>query len=94
MNEIDAIYQNALKDIMENGIDSEDKRLFHKDQPVNKSATRALPGLSIKYDLSKGFTLISLRKLPIKLFVAESIWFLLGDSTSEPFLSKYTKIWE
>lgn len=95
MQKIDLLYREALLDILENGIEQEDKRLFHKEQAENRSKTKAISGLKIQFDLKKdGFPLLSLRKLPVKLFTAEAVWFLKGDNTTEPFFKKFAKIWE
>lgn len=95
MQKVDVLYKRALKEIIKNGYESDDKRLFHKTQPGNKSQTKSVNGLLFKFDLKRdGFPLISLRKIPIQIFVAETIWFLNGDNKTEPFLKNYTKIWE
>jgi len=95
MNKIDILYQNALKQIMNQGLENDDKRLFHRDKLQNKSKTKALPGMLFEIDLEKdGLPILSLRKIPVKLFVAESIWFLVGHNKTEPFFKKYSKIWE
>jgi thymidylate synthase len=41
-----------------------------------------------------GFPLLTLRKYPIKAFVAEQIWFLSGSRKPEDFLRDYTHIWD
>ncbi len=57
--------------------------------------TRALPGLSFSIDMGKeGFPLLTLRKIPIKIFVAEQIWFISGSRKPEDFLRAFTKIWD
>lgn len=57
--------------------------------------TRAIPGLHFTTDLQKdGFPLLTLRKIPIRVFVAEQIWFLLGSRKPADFLREYTKIWD
>src|SRR3989344_3225356 len=68
MASFDKIYQSLLKDIMKHGVRDINSRTGHE--------TAALPGLSFSIDLQKeGFPLLSLRKIPIKLFVAEQVWF-------------------
>ena len=84
MTQYDIAYQNALKDIMENGIEELNQRTGHK--------TKAIPGLTIKID-GASFPLLTLRKIPIKLFVAEQIWFLTGSKNPDELLGNYTKIW-
>lgn len=76
-----------ISKIMEEGISDLNQRTGHE--------TRALPGLTFSTDLEKdGFPLLSLRKIPIRIFVAEQIWFLSGSRKPEDFLRDYTKIWD
>lgn len=57
--------------------------------------TKAIPGLHFSTDLEKdGFPLLTLRKIPVKSFVAEQAWFITGSRKPEDFLRQYTKIWD
>lgn len=90
MNEIngyDLAYQQILRDIMERGIREVNERTGHE--------TATLPGVSLSLDLEKdGFPMLSLRKVPIKMFVAEQVWFIAGLRKPADFLREYTKIWD
>lgn len=87
MAKFDVIYQSLLGDIMKRGIRDKNARTGHE--------TAALPGLSFSIDLEKdGFPLLSLRKIPIKLFVAEQIWFVSGSRKPADFLREFTHIWD
>ena len=83
---IDKWYGNALKEV----------RIFGSRE-VNKRTgveCEAAPGLTFQTDLlESGFPLLSLRKLPIKNFVAEQMWFLGGEDRVQ-WLSQHTKIWD
>ncbi len=86
MTEYDIQYKNILKDIMANGY-------LHYDK-LHDIHIKALPGVTMEIDLSKdGFPLSTLRKLPIKGWVAEQIWFLMGEKNPDIFLGDFTKIW-
>ena len=65
-NEFDIQYQQILKDIMENGYAETNKRTGH--------VCKSLPGMTMKFDLEKGFPLLSLRPIPLKVFIAEHIF--------------------
>ena len=92
---INKIYKDLLRQILERGTDIQDHRRFHKVRPKEKVITRTIYGFNFKYDLSKhGLPLISLRKIPYKLFVAEAIWFLQGDNNPNGLIHDYTKIWD
>ncbi len=60
-----------------------------------KHETAALPGLHFSLDIERqGFPLLSLRKIPVKLFVAEQVWFVMGSRKPADFLRDYTRIWD
>ncbi len=85
MNEFDIQYQGILKDILENGYEEVNERTGH--------VCKSLPGMTMKFDLAKGFPLLTLRKIPLKVFIAEQIWFLMGARNLE-WLQDFTKIWD
>ncbi len=87
MSRFDDIYQNLVRDIMTRGIAEVSERTRHE--------TRALPGVHFSLDLEKdGFPLLSLRKIPIKMFIAEQVWFISGQRKPAIFLRDFTKIWD
>lgn len=87
MAKFDKIYQGLLKDIMTRGIAEVNERTGHE--------TKALPGLSFSIDLQKdGFPILSIRKIPTKIFIAEQVWFISGARKPEIFLRDFTKIWD
>jgi len=87
MAKFDEIYQGMLRDIMEKGIPEMSQRTGHE--------TRAIPGMHFSIDIEKdGFPLLTLRKIPVKMFVAEQIWFITGARKPEIFLREFTKIWD
>lgn len=72
---------------MNKGIRDANKRTGHE--------TAALPGLSFSTDIEKdGFPLLTLRKIPIRIFVAEQVWFISGSRKPADFLRDFTKIWD
>lgn len=87
MSRFDEIYQSMLKQIMTDGVKEKNARTGHE--------TAALPGLTFSIDLEKeGFPLLSLRKIPTKIFIAEQLWFASGARKPEIFLREFTKIWD
>ncbi|MEI7579986.1 MAG: thymidylate synthase [bacterium] len=86
MTIFDKVYQNLLKDILDNGIEDVNAR--------SQYTCKAIPGAHFNLDLQKsGFPLLTLRKLPLKIFVAEQIWFLMGNN-DPAWLRPFTKIWD
>jgi thymidylate synthase len=87
MAQFDKIYQQMLSQIMTSGVREVNSRTGHE--------TAALPGLSFSIDIEKeGFPLLSLRKIPTKIFIAEQVWFISGARKPEIFLRNFTKIWD
>lgn len=84
MTQFDKVYQNAILRIMNEGIEEFNERTGYK--------TKIVPGLTFQVDF--GFPILTLRKIPIKVFVAEMIWYLSGSMNPDDLVSKYTKIWE
>jgi thymidylate synthase len=87
MATFDRIYRDLLQNIMENGIAEVNARTGHE--------VKAIPGLSFSIDIEKdGFPLLALRKIPIKIFVAEQVWFVAGARRPDDFLRGFTRIWD
>ncbi len=56
--------------------------------------TRSIFGYQMRFDLSRGFPLITTKKLHIKSIITELLWFLRGDSNIK-WLNKHgVKIWD
>ncbi len=87
MTKFDEIYKKLVTDIMKDGIVEFSERTGYE--------TKAIPGLHFSMDIEKdGFPLLTLRKIPVKMFIAEQVWFLSGARKPEIFLRDYTKIWD
>lgn len=87
MAKFDQLYQGILERILTEGTRELSERTGHE--------TTAIPGLHFSIDVEKdGFPLLTLRKIPIKMFVAEQIWFIAGLRKPADFLRDYTKIWD
>jgi len=87
MTKFDEIYKNLVREIMTNGISEMSERTGHE--------TKSIVGAHFQLDIEKdGFPLLTLIKTPIKMFVAEQIWFISGARKPEDFLRNYTRIWD
>ena len=85
MTSFDCLYLESIRNIYQKGDDILNERTgLH---------TKALPGIT--YDLwpGSGFPLLTLRKIPIKLFCAEVVWMITGGKKLD-FLRQFTKIWD
>lgn len=87
MTKFDQIYTDILKRILKDGIE--------ETSALQKIKTKALPGVHFQIDIEKeGFPLLTVRTIPVKMFVAEQIWFISGARKPADFLRDYTKIWD
>jgi len=87
MARFDEIYQSLLGQIMTEGVRETNQRTGHE--------IAAVPGLTFSIDIEKeGFPLLSLRKIPTKIFIAEQVWFAAGARKPDDFLRDFTKIWD
>jgi len=84
MHQFDVQYKEAIRKIMNEGNEEYNERTGHR--------TMALPGMT--FEIDQTFPLLTLRKIPVRIFVAEQMWFIMGEDNPEKFLSKYTKIWD
>lgn len=83
----DEIYQGMLRQIMQDGVRQVNQRTGHE--------IAAVPGLSFSTDIERdGFPLLSLRKIPTKIFIAEQVWFVSGARKPDDFLRDFTRIWD
>lgn len=64
-------YQFLIKDILENGYETDDR---------TGTGTIALFGTKLRWDLTKGFPAVTTKKLAWKACIAELIWFLSGST--------------
>jgi thymidylate synthase len=86
MPNFDEQYRELLRAIMDDGIEEENQRTGH--------LTRALPGMTlVSEDVAADFPLLTLRSIPVNLFVAEQVWFLTGERMPANFLNQFTRIW-
>ncbi|MBI4133146.1 thymidylate synthase [Candidatus Uhrbacteria bacterium] len=84
MTQFDEQYRDAILRILNTGFDEYNERTGH--------TCKVLPGVTFELDF--GFPLLTIRKIPIKLFVAEQCWFILGSNRPDEFLDQFTKIWD
>jgi len=79
-------YLNLLKDVMENGRD---------EKEFNTGIVfKGVFGRQIRFDLSKGFPLLTTKKVFLRGILHELIWFLKGSSNVKYLVDNDVHIWD
>ncbi len=77
-------YLDLLQHIIDNGSDKSDR---------TGTGTRAVFGYQFRFDLSKGFPMLTTKKLHLKSIVHELLWFLNGDTNVKYLQDNGVRIW-
>lgn len=78
------IYQDLLRDVRDNGAEKWDR---------TNTGTRSVFGRQTRYDLSKGFPLLTSKKVHLKAIIHELLWFLNGDTNIKYLVDNDVRIW-
>ncbi len=92
-------YLDLLQDILDNG---SNKELFftpevlqqYKDRGVEPPYIRSVFGRQVRFDLSKGFPLLTTKKTFIRGIIEELLWFLKGDSNVKYLVDRDVHLWD
>lgn len=79
-------YLNLLQDVLDNGVWKDPAR-------PGMPRTKEVFGRMLKFDMSKGFPLLTTKKMAIKSIITELLWFLKGDTNIRYLNENGCKIW-
>lgn len=77
-------YHDLCKYILENGVKKEDR---------TGTGTLSVFGYQMRFDLSKGFPLLTTKRIPFRIIAEELFWFIKGDTNIKYLLDKNVNIW-
>lgn len=60
----------------------------------NDTATRSVFGRQMRFDLARGFPLLTTKKLPFRVIAAELLWFLSGSTNAKVLEDQGINIWK
>ncbi len=78
-------YINLLTHILENGVKKEDR---------TGTGTISVFGYQMRFDLNKGFPLLTTKRVPFKKIASELLWFIKGDTNIRYLLQNNNHIWD
>jgi len=84
-NNIEHQYLKLLKDILDNGVEKQDR---------TGTGTISVFGRQIRHDMKLGFPLLTTKKMYWKGIVTELIWFLRGDTNIKFLVDNNCHIWD
>ncbi len=80
----DRQYEDLLKDVLQNGTVKEDR---------TGVGTVSVFGRQLRYDLSKGFPVVTTKRVHLRSVIGELLWFLRGDSNVSWLQEHGIRIW-
>lgn len=78
-------YQALVENILKDGTDRTDR---------TGVGTRSIFGYQMRFDLTKGFPMVTTKRVPFGLIKSELLWFLKGDTNIRYLLEHNNHIWD
>ncbi|WP_085523782.1 thymidylate synthase [Tuberibacillus sp. Marseille-P3662] len=77
-------YLDMCQHVLNNGTEKRDR---------TGTGTLSVFGYQMRYDLSKGFPLLTTKRVPFRLIASELLWFIKGDTNIRYLLQHNNNIW-
>jgi thymidylate synthase len=78
-------YLDLMRHVMDNGAIKEDR---------TGTGTRSVFGYQMRFDLQKGFPLVTTKKCHLKSIIHELLWFIAGDTNIQYLKDNGVRIWD